>query len=181
LTSEQKENFPSRHGGGNLRRESDIHHEAGLAGCLGEVHRLSASRHGVLEASVRQLAEFAGFGLCSVCGISDEHAEAGLEGCYFAPAIYSRRVVNRLTAGSAFEPDIAFLGNSMEAPVLCAEEEDGGPVVGEVLRECASRARCSRGNVVNIGVHGGIESIPTDYLVKVGTEYLAREHEAERR
>ena len=54
------------------------------------------------------------------------------------------------------------------------EEHDGGPVVGEVLGECARGAGAPVSNVAVRDVHGGVEDITTDDLVKVGRRDFAR-------
>ncbi len=51
------------------------------------------------------------------------------------------------------------LGNSFEGTILGTEENCGGPVVGEVLAELASRASGSLGNIVQLRVHSDVEGI----------------------
>jgi hypothetical protein len=46
------------------------------------------------------------------------------------------------------------------------EEQNGSPVVGEIFRETASRA-CRQASQVIVGVHGNVEGISTNDLVKM--------------
>jgi len=56
----------------------------------------------------------------------------------------------------------------MVPAVLGLEEHDGSPVVGKILNEGAGRASGLGGEIVLGGVHGNVERVTTDNLVKMG-------------
>ncbi len=57
----------------------------------------------------------------------------------------------------------------MVAAVGVLEEHDGGPVVGHILGEAAGRAGGHAGWVIRVRVHGRVEGVTSDDLVKVGS------------
>ena len=65
------------------RWEAMINHDATRTRLLRELERLRLSCALVLHADVRQLTEIAGAFTVFVFHGADEHAESGLEGCYF--------------------------------------------------------------------------------------------------
>ena len=81
-------------------------------------------------------------------------------------------IVDQLALGTT----VSDLRYADVAAVLVLEEHDGGPVVGLVLGERTRRALGGLG-VVNLGVHGNVESITTDDLVKMGSVLHAGVHE----
>lgn len=71
-------------------------------------------------------------------------------------------------AALALQPQVNHLGHALEAAVLGAEVDVGGPVVGEVLAERAGGAGRPLDGVVFHGSHGGVERIAAHDLVQMG-------------
>ncbi len=105
-------------------------------------------------------------------GVADEHAEAGREGGDLCLRVGRRDIVHR-DAALGTETLARELGHALVRPVAGSEVEDRGPVVREVFRERAAGARGFRGEIVRRRVHGGVEGIAPDDLVKMRRRYRA--------
>ena len=62
----------------------------------------------------------------------------------------------------------------MICAVLRLEEHDGRPVVGQILLEGAGCAGGLAGQVVSLRIHGDVEGVSSDDLMKMGSVLLAR-------
>jgi hypothetical protein len=90
----------------------------------------------------------------------------GFEGGDFGFLVVGCGVVHRHAAALLLEAEIGHEWDAVEGAVSVAEEEDGGPVVGQVLGEGAGGA----GGVlrdVGVGVHFRGEGVAADKLVEV--------------
>lgn len=61
---------------------------------------------------------------------------------------------------------VADLGDTLVGSVLGLVEHDGGPVVGLVFLECA-RCTGGGGQIMDLRVHGDVQGVTTDQLVKM--------------
>ena len=140
------------------------------AGAGGTADKLVVVGRGPATVADAALVNLGGVGFG---GVARDHAEALLEGR--GPAAgdvvdVKTAVVDELALGTA----VARLPDAVVRAVLVLEEHDGRPVVGLVLGEGARGAGGLAGKIVAIGVHGDVERVTTDDLVKMGREEHAR-------
>lgn len=99
-------------------------------------------------------------------GVSDQHAEAGRESRDLLTRSRRRDVVHGDSAIGA-ETLADELRHSSVRAVAGPEIQDRRPVVGEVLRESAARARRRRREIVRRRVHRCVEGVASDDLMQV--------------
>ena len=151
------------------RREGDDGPDAADAGGLGQrrpVGRAAVDVAVVALVGHAAVAHLSGGPRLLEAGVADEHAEAGLEGRDLGFLLVGGDVIHG-DAAVAPQPLFLVLGHALEAAVAGAEEEHGGPVVGEVLAEGAARARRLGREVVRGRVHGRVEGVAADDLVQM--------------
>src|SRR5262249_50293880 len=122
---------------------------------------------GLGHAAVAYLTHV-GLGAC--CGVSNEHTEAGLEGGNLGRRIGRWYIVHRDAAVGA-ETLAHELGHAPVRSIAGSEVQDRGPVVREILAEGAARTRRVCDEIVIRRVHGTVERVPSDDLVKMRRRY----------
>lgn len=89
-----------------------------------------------------------------------------LECRHLCLAVVRRNIVH-CDALIALQAEVDHLRHSLERPVPRLEVQIGGPVVGEVLAECAACAGRLLGGIHDGGIHAGVERVAPDDLVVV--------------
>lgn len=158
--------------------EADVGHDALSAGLLGHLGGLAGAGREGLEAGEGHLAVARRLGLGAVHGVTDNHAEAGLEGGGLVVLIGGRVVDGHTAATGTVKVNVGPLRDPDQGAVAGTEVKDGRPVVGEILREGAGCAGGLLANVVSVGVHGHVEHVATDDLVDVRRLHSTWEDEA---
>ena len=107
-----------------------------------------------------------------------EYADAlistyGLESSNPSASLIASDIVDGRTGLNA-ETEVGDLGDALVRAIPGLEVDVGSPVVGEILRVCATRASRGRGRVVGLGRHAGVERVTSDNLVHVGGRGVAR-------
>ena len=140
--------------------------------------RTAARTAGIILLLITAMAQLALLALGRAKpGVTDEHAEARLEGGDGRHAVVRRDVVDGDAAVGA-QPDVGELRHPLVGAVAGAEVHDRRPVVGEVLGERAGRAGRVGDQVVARGaVHARVERVPAHDLVHVRRGERARVHE----
>lgn len=100
----------------------------------------------------------------------------GLEGSDPGARLVSSDVVDGGTGLDA-KSEVGYLRHALVGAVPGLEVNIGRPVVGEILRVCATRAGGGRRRVVAIGRHARVEGVASDDLVHVRGRCVARLNE----
>jgi hypothetical protein len=133
---------------GDLRWEEDVGTDTTWARLLWKISSIGAHTGSSIWTSkvLLEAAEGALLGLLVVVshstdvGITDKHAETLAESSDLGATIIWLDVVHSHTTICTLEELVGHLWDTLIGSVTGTEVEDGGPVVGEILGECASCA-----------------------------------------